>query len=148
MPFSLKCCSEAHHYKWWLTLIAIHSSNTTQSSKKDEVNQKRPRSSSAAKLNEDLMNIIIRFCCIGRPMVVPKKWELQRMDNVPDGAGVMIVQHFIRSPPCVGLLAKKTQDNSAMLDVDEKCRRKKIGSNLVSLAIKRMIQNNADEASS
>ena len=35
----------------------------------------------------------------------------------------------------------------AMLDVDEKCRRKKIGSNLVSLAIKRMIQNNADEAS-
>ena len=33
----------------------------------------------------------------------------------------------------------------AMLDVDEKTRRKKIGSNLVTLAIKRMIQNNADE---
>ncbi len=33
----------------------------------------------------------------------------------------------------------------AMLAVDAKCRRKKIGSNLVTLAIKRMIQNDADE---
>ena len=33
----------------------------------------------------------------------------------------------------------------AMLDVDEKYRRKKIGSNLVNSAIKRMIQHNADE---
>lgn len=33
----------------------------------------------------------------------------------------------------------------AMLAVHEKCRRKKIGSNLVTLAIKRMIEHNADE---
>ncbi len=36
----------------------------------------------------------------------------------------------------------------AMLDVDEKYRRKKIGSNLVNSAIKRMIQHNADEVNS
>lgn len=33
----------------------------------------------------------------------------------------------------------------AMLAVDERYRRKKIGSNLVSIAIKTMIMNNADE---
>lgn len=121
MSFSLKGCSQAYEYAKLLTLIAAQSSKHRESAKRQCSSIERSSNAISilcSMLCDDIKIMIIRFLIDGR-MVVPEMWSLHRMDNVPNGAGILILQHFIQSSPCVGLLATKTQDYSAKLVVDK-----------------------------